>query len=89
MDSSPIHLEINASDTNKALAVRRLCQFKGIPLEQVIAFGDNYNDLEMLKTAGTGIVMGNAPEDIKEQFLYVTEDNDHEGIAAALDWFSI
>lgn len=87
--SSPIHLEINAAGTNKALAIRRLCQLKGIPLEQVIAFGDNYNDLEMLKTAGTGIVMGNAPEDIKEQFPYVTEDNDHEGIAAALNWFSI
>ena len=87
--SSPIHLEINASGTNKALAVRRLCQLKGIPAEQVIAFGDNYNDLEMLKTAGTGVVMGNAPDDIKEQFLHVTEDNDHEGIAAALNWFSI
>lgn len=87
--SSPIHLEINAAGTNKALAVRRLCQYKDIPLENVIAFGDNYNDLEMLRTTGTGIVMGNAPEDIKKQFLYVTEDNDHEGIAAALDWFSI
>ena len=87
--SSPIHLEINAAGTNKALAVRHLCQFKGIPLNQVLAFGDNYNDLEMLKTAGTGIVMGNAPEDIKKQFLYVTEDNDHEGIAAALNWFAI
>lgn len=87
--SSPIHLEINAAGTNKSLAVRRLCQIKGIPLEQVIAFGDNYNDLEMLKTAGTGVVMGNAPEDIKEQFSYVTKDNDHEGIAATLNWFSI
>ena len=42
----------------------------------------------MLKTAGIGIVMGNTPQDIKEQFLYVTEDNDHEGIAAALNRFS-
>lgn len=87
--SSPIHLEINTAGTNKALAVRHLCQLKGIPLEQVLAFGDNYNDLEMLKTVGTGVVMGNAPKDIKEQFPYVTEDNDHEGIAAALNWFSI
>lgn len=82
--SSPIHLEINAAGTNKALAVRHLCRYKDIPLENVIAFGDNYNDLEMLRTAGTGIVMGNAPEDIKEQFPYVTEDNDHDGIAVAL-----
>lgn len=79
--SSPIHLEINAAGTDKALAVRRLCQYKGIPLENTIAFGDNYNDLEMLKTAGTGVVMGNAPEDIRAQFPNVTKDNDHEGIA--------
>lgn len=87
--SSPSHLEINAAGTNKALAVRYLCRYKGIPLEHTIAFGDNYNDLEMLETAGTGIVMGNAPEEIRERFSYVTEDNDHEGIAVALNWFSI
>lgn len=87
--SSPIHLEINAAGTNKASAVQWLCRHKGIPLEQVIAFGDNYNDVEMLQGVGTGVVMGNAPEDIKEQFPYVTEDNDHEGVAAGLNLFGI
>ena len=49
---------------------------KQIATEHTLAFGDNYNDVEMLHTAGRGILMGNAPED--------TKDNDHDGIAVYL-----
>ena len=50
-----------------------------------IAFGDNYNDVEMLQTAGRGYVMGNAPEEIQQMFAFTTADNDHDGIAEVLE----
>ena len=57
---------------------------KQIATEHTLAFGDNYNDVEMLHTAGRGILMGNAPEDIKEKGFALTKDNDHDGIAVYL-----
>ena len=45
---------------------------------------DNYNDLEMLRAAGLGVAMGNAPDDIRDIAGFVTSDNDHDGIACAL-----
>ena len=63
---------------------------KQIATEHTLAFGDNYNDVEMLHTAGRGILMGNAPEDIKEKGFALTKDNDHDGIAVYLhSYFSI
>ncbi|WP_270368334.1 HAD family hydrolase [Eubacterium ramulus] len=57
---------------------------KQIATEHTLAFGDNYNDVEMLHTAGRGILMGNAPKDIKEKGFALTKDNDHDGIAVYL-----
>lgn len=47
---------------------------------QAIAFGDNYNDLDMLKLVGRGVVMQNAPEEIKKQMKYITKSNNEDGI---------
>ena len=47
-------------------------------------FGDNDNDMDMLKCVGTGILMGNARNDLKERIPYVTCDNDSDGIYHAL-----
>lgn len=82
--SSGILLEIMARNISKAEAVKRYCRHLGITPENTIAFGDNYNDVEMLETVGRGIVMGNAPEEIRSRFRFVTADNDHDGIADAL-----
>lgn len=51
---------------NKGLAVKRLCTYLNIPLENTIAFGDSMNDLEMLQMAGLGICMGNGSETLKK-----------------------
>ena len=51
---------------------------------QVVVFGDGYNDLSMLTAAGLGIAMGNAREDVKKQSDYVTDGNNEDGIAKAL-----
>jgi len=77
-------IEIMAHGVDKAEALERMCRHLGVSLEETIAFGDSYNDLGMLQMAGTAVVMGNAPEDIRSRFDYVTEDNEHEGIYLAL-----
>ena len=82
--SSDILVEVNAAGVSKAVALRAFCDAKGIRVEDTLAFGDNYNDLEMLRAAGLGVAMGNAPDDIRDIAGFVTSDNDHDGIACAL-----
>ena len=83
--SSEILLEVMAGGVNKAKAVRWLCGFWGVDIREAIAFGDYYNDLEMLEAAGYGTAMGNAPEDIRKKVGRITKDNDHDGIYYALE----
>ena len=52
--------------------------------DEVMAIGDNNNDLPMLEYAGTAVAMGNAIEKIKEQADFVTRSNDQDGVAHAL-----
>lgn len=82
--SSDILVEVNARGVNKGVAVRELCEARGIDVADTIAFGDNYNDLRMLEAAGLSVVMGNAPADIRRDAGMVTDDNDHDGVAHAL-----
>lgn len=82
--SSDILLEVMAAGVNKAAAVETLCSLWEIPVEESAAFGDNYNDLEMLQAVGRGVLMGNAPQGMKEQIPVHTQDNDHDGIYHAL-----
>ena len=77
-------IEIMARGVDKSEALVRMCDYLGICPEETIAFGDSYNDLGMLKMAGTAVVMGNAPGEIRRQFDFVTKDNEHEGIYLAL-----
>jgi hypothetical protein len=52
-----------------------------------MAFGDYYNDIEMLNEAGVSIAMGNAKKEIKEIAKYTTDTNDNNGIAKAINKF--
>ena len=73
---------INAVENNKGMAVEQLSRLLGIPVKDVMVFGDNYNDIPMLQKAGYGILMANANEDIQPLARYHTRyDNDHHGIA--------
>ena len=85
--SSDILLEIMAKGISKAEAVKHFCEHLGISPEDTIAFGDNFNDAEMLEAVGRGYVMGNAPEEILNRFPYHTADNDHDGIADVLEQY--
>jgi Cof subfamily protein (haloacid dehalogenase superfamily) len=72
-------------DCSKGHAVARWAAYRGIPREQVMAIGDNYNDIEMLAFAGLPFIMGNASEELKSRGWPVTLSNDECGVAAAID----
>lgn len=75
------NLEIGGKETSKANALRFLMAKFGIERNELLAFGDNMNDLEMLKLAGIGVAMGNGEEKLKEQADRVTESNEEDGVA--------
>lgn len=85
--SHPSFLEILAKGINKGSALKWLCEKKGINREEVIAFGDNYNDIEMIEYAGVGVAMGNAEEDVKKKADYVSLSNNEDGVGKFLNNF--
>jgi Cof subfamily protein (haloacid dehalogenase superfamily) len=72
-------------DCSKGHALERWANFRGIPRSQVMAIGDNYNDIEMLAFAGHPVIMGNASEELRARGWKVTLPNDQNGVAAALE----
>lgn len=82
--SSDILLEVMPGGVTKSSAVKELCGMWNIPLEKAVAFGDNYNDIEMLETVGMPFLMGNAPKELKDRLANMTDSNDDDGIYNAL-----
>jgi Cof subfamily protein (haloacid dehalogenase superfamily) len=72
-------------DCSKGHGLERWANYRGIPREQVMAIGDNFNDLEMLAFAGTPVIMGNACEELKARGWRVTGRNDENGVASAVE----
>ena len=70
---------------SKGYAVERWANFRGIAREEVMAIGDNYNDIEMLAFAGYPVIMGNASEELRSRGWMVTLPNDQCGVAAAIE----
>ncbi len=83
--SNPRYLEIMNGSATKSNALAYLCQAMRISPAETVAFGDNFNDLDMLENAGLGIAMGNAPEAVKNRAGRVTSANDDEGVLLALN----
>ena len=80
-------LEITDRKTDKGAAFEFLCGKLGIKKENTAAFGDNSNDLPLLKAAGTFIAMGNAPQELKNAADYAADTNDNDGVAKILNKF--
>ncbi|HYN15895.1 MAG TPA: Cof-type HAD-IIB family hydrolase [Terriglobales bacterium] len=70
---------------SKGHALERWARHRGLGREEVMAIGDNYNDIEMLEFAGVPVIMGNAREDLKQNGWRVTLSNDQSGVAAAVE----
>lgn len=82
--STPFFIEIMAQGIDKAASLDRLAKSLGIKQEEVMAFGDGYNDLSMIEYAGMGVAMDNAVDGVKERADYITLSNNDDGIAYAL-----
>ena len=78
--SAPHLLEVMDKGVSKATGIEVLLKHYGISKDEAIAFGDNYNDIEMLKYIPQSVAMGNAPEEIKKIAAAVTDSNEDSGI---------
>ena len=85
--SEPFFLEVMAKGIDKAASLERLLQHTGIKREEMIACGDGFNDLSMIKFAGLGVAMQNAQEVVKQQADYITDSNDEDGVAKVVETF--
>jgi Cof subfamily protein (haloacid dehalogenase superfamily) len=81
-------IDILPPDASKGIGLEKLAAINGLTAENVMAMGDNFNDLEMLEFAGTPVVMGNADPSLLERAeFYTTVSNDESGVAAAINKF--
>ncbi|MEF9967183.1 MAG: Cof-type HAD-IIB family hydrolase [Longicatena sp.] len=85
LEVGPAWVEIMPKGVSKGSALLRIGKAEGISTDEMMAFGDAENDLEMIKTVKYGIAMGNAMDSLKEAAYDVTDTNDCQGIAKALD----
>ncbi|MBQ0140021.1 MAG: HAD family phosphatase [Kurthia sp.] len=79
------NMEVNATTANKGVALKALAQKLGIPAHQIMAMGDNLNDMTMLRYVGHPIAMGNAVTEVKDLATYVTKANSEDGVAYAVE----
>jgi len=78
-------VDILNAGCSKGHALERWATRRGIDRSEVMAIGDNYNDVEMLTFAGHPVIMGNASDDLKQNGWTITLHNDESGVAAAIE----
>lgn len=85
--SEPFFLEMVPEGIDKAKGLSILLNKIGVKREELIAFGDGYNDISMIEFAGMGVAMENAAKEIKNAADFVTRSNNDDGIVYALEKF--
>ena len=83
--SEPFFLEVLPPGIDKAKRLEFLLGHLGIERSELMACGDGFNDLSMIRYAGLGIAMANAQEVVKEAADYITLSNEEDGVAAAVE----
>ena len=81
------NIEITAAGVNKGSGLIRLGELLGIRREEIMACGDGDNDTVMLREAGFGVATANAEEQVKEAADYITDSNEEDGVAKAIEKF--
>ena len=83
--SKDTYLEIMSMKASKSDAIHMLKEHFHVKQEETMAFGDNFNDIDMIRYAGLGVAMGNATDEVKEAADIITDINDNEGERQILD----
>lgn len=78
-------LEVAGAGVNKATGLALMCELLGVDQANTVAFGDHFNDKEMIAWAGHGVAMGNAVDDVKAVADEVAPTNDEDGLAAVIE----
>lgn len=85
--SAPFYFEIMNKNASKGNALAKLTEYLGLQPDEVMAIGDNENDLSMIEYAGTGVAMENATENVKKAANVHTASNDKDGVAEVVERF--
>lgn len=83
------YLFIGKRNNNKSNAMTKICAYYGVEVSEVIAIGNDCNDIDMIKDAGLGIAMGNSIEELKAVADDITYTNQQNGVAKALEHYII
>ncbi len=84
LEDNPYCAEITLSKYSKGTAIKFMCDYLNIPIENTVSIGDTPNDIPMIKAANTGIAMGNAYKNVKESADFITDTVDNDGVYKAL-----
>lgn len=82
--SALVNMEISSRGITKEYGVRKVCDYLGIAMEDVMAIGDDLNDLKLIKAVGLGIAMENGNSILKEAADKITVTNENDGVAKAI-----
>ncbi|MFK5113077.1 HAD-IIB family hydrolase, partial [Klebsiella pneumoniae subsp. pneumoniae] len=85
LKSAPYFLEILDKRVNKGTGVKSLADALGIKPEEIMAIGDQENDIAMIEFAGVGVAMDNAIPAVKEAANFITKSNLEDGVAFAIE----
>jgi hydroxymethylpyrimidine pyrophosphatase-like HAD family hydrolase len=80
-----LEIAILAANTSKGKSVLQVAKRLGVKPEEIISFGDSYNDMEMIQYTGLGVAMGNAVPELKQVADFVTLSNHEDGVAVVLE----
>lgn len=83
--TSPAWLEIMPKGVTKGNALKQLAKELHVEMDEIIAFGDGENDIEMIQCVGYGVVMENGLEQVKQYAKYICADHEHDGIAKTIE----
>lgn len=87
--SNPFTVEIISREESKANGIQRALAQSNLSLNEVLFFGDNYNDIEVMRRVKYGVAMGNGIPELREDVAFVTRANDKDGIYYALRYFHL